>query len=53
MPMREFCGFGRSSVSRAVGTLLNGIAPKFVPMPLPAVADRKTVVKSRNPIGVI
>src|SRR5215469_18341908 len=51
--MRLFCGLRRISVRRALGALLYGIDPKFVPMPLPASALRNTPVISIKPTGVM
>src|SRR6185295_11986854 len=52
-PILEFCALNRNSVSLPAVVLLNGILPKFVPMPEPALVERKTAVKSMNPTGVI
>src|SRR5436305_841924 len=52
-PSREFCGLKRNSDSFALATLLYGMLPKLLPIPLPASLSRKTAVTSRKPIGIM
>ncbi len=51
--MREFCALSRLSVKFPLVAVEKGMLPKFVPIPVPGLVERFTLVKSAKPMGVM